>query len=102
MYADAAALGEPVLAAPGAGQRIAPFGMGGAHRLVADVLADHKIPASMRGGWPLLLDRRAGRVLWVCGLRTAEALRITAQTETVVCCTWQRIEAGVEGAADQT
>jgi tRNA(Ile)-lysidine synthase len=69
MYADAAALGEPVLAAPGAGQRIAPFGMGGAHRLVTDVLADHKIPASMRGGWPLLLDRRAGRVLWVCGLR---------------------------------
>jgi tRNA(Ile)-lysidine synthase len=89
LYADAAAFGRPALVAPGPGLRIAPFGMGGRHRRVIDVLGSHKIPPSVRPGWPLLVDRRDGRVLWVCGLCTAESLRISAQTREVVCCEWQ-------------
>jgi tRNA(Ile)-lysidine synthase len=90
LYADADALGHPVLAAPSPGLRIAPFGMGGRHRQVVDVLGSHKVPPSVRLGWPLLVDRRDGQVLWVCGLRGAESLRISAQTREVVCCEWQR------------
>ncbi len=90
LYADADALGQPDLVAPSHGLRIAPFGMDGRHRQVADVLGSHKIPPSIRPGWPLLVDRRDGRVLWVCGLCTAESLRISAQTREVVCCRWER------------
>jgi tRNA(Ile)-lysidine synthase len=96
LYADAEQLGEPLLGAPELGMRIAPLGMKGAHRRVVDVLADHKIPPRMRGDWPLLLDRRDRRVLWVCGLRTAETVRITAQTHTVACLTWQRCNVAQE------
>jgi tRNA(Ile)-lysidine synthase len=91
LYADAAALGEPALAAPAPGLRIAPLGMGGKHRLVADVLGSHKVPAALRSGWPLLVDRRSGRVLWVCGLHGAESVRISAQTKNIICFDWQRI-----------
>lgn len=89
LYADAEAVGRPVLTTPTPGQRIAPFGMDGRQRRVVDVLSSHKIPRSMRRGWPLLVDRRDGRVLWVCGLCSAESLRISAQTWEVVCCEWQ-------------
>jgi tRNA(Ile)-lysidine synthase len=91
LYADAAALGEPFLTSPAQGQRIAPLGMGGQHRLVADVLGSHKVPAAMRRGWPLLVDRHSGQVLWVCGLHSAESIRISAETENVVCFDWQPI-----------
>ncbi len=90
LYANAEALGQPALTTPRPGQRIAPFGMEGGHRRVVDVLSSHKIPPSVRPGWPLLVDRRDGQVLWVCGLRSAESLRIFAQTRDIICCEWQR------------
>lgn len=89
LYADAKGFGQPVLTTPQPGQCIAPFGMEGRHRRVVDVLSSHKIPPSVRPGWPLLVDRRDGQVLWVCGLRSAESLRISAQTRDVICCEWQ-------------
>ncbi len=89
LYANAEALRQPALTTPRPGQRIAPFGMDGGHRRVVDVLSSHKIPPSVRPGWPLLVDRRDGRVLWVCGLCSAESLRIYAQTRDVICCEWQ-------------
>lgn len=91
LYADAKALGEPALTTPQPGQRIAPLGMSGRHRRVVDVLSSHKIPPSVRPDWPILVDRRDGRVLWVCGLRSAESLRVSAQTSDVICCEWQQI-----------
>ncbi len=89
LYADAGALGMPVLTTPRPGQRIAPLGMHGRQRRVVDVLGSHKIPPTVRGGWPLLVDRHDGRVLWVCGLHSAESLRISAQTQEIICCEWQ-------------
>jgi tRNA(Ile)-lysidine synthase len=89
LYADAAALGQPVLTTPKPGMRIAPFGMDGRHRRVVDVLNSDKVPRSMRLGWPILVDRRDGRVLWVCGLRSDESLRILSQAQDIVCCKWQ-------------
>jgi tRNA(Ile)-lysidine synthase len=91
LFADAAALGEPLLIAPRPGLRMAPLGMGGKHRSVADVLGSHKIPSGVRMGWPLLVDRRDGRVLWVCGLHSAESLRVTPTTQQVVCLEWTHL-----------
>ena len=89
LYADPAALGQPVLTTPKPGMRIAPFGMGGRHRRVVEVLNSCKVPPSVRLGWPILVDRRDGRVLWVCGLRSDESLRIPPQAQEIVCCKWQ-------------
>ncbi len=89
LVADAAAVGAAALTTPTAGLRIAPLGMEGHHRLVADILSSHKIPPSIRPGWPLLVDRRDGQVLWVCGLRSAESLRVSAHTREVVWLEWQ-------------
>ena len=89
LYADAKALGHPTLTTPQPGMRIAPFGMGGRHRRVVEVLSSCKVPPSVRPGWPILVDRRDGRVLWVCGLRSDESLRVTSQTHDIICCKWQ-------------
>ncbi|MFN8467056.1 MAG: tRNA lysidine(34) synthetase TilS [Caldilineaceae bacterium] len=89
LYASAETLGQPVLTTPKPGMRIAPFGMGGRHRRVVEVLNSCKVPPSMRLGWPILVDRRDGRVLWVCGLRSDESLRIPSQARDIVCCKWQ-------------
>ncbi len=89
LYAHADALGQPVLTTPKPGMRIAPFGMGGRHRRVVEVFSTSKVPPSMRLGWPILVDRRDGRVLWVCGLRSDESLRISSQARDIVCCKWQ-------------
>jgi tRNA(Ile)-lysidine synthase len=94
LFVDAGTLGEPLLIAPRPGLRIAPLGMGGKHRSVADVLGSHRIPATMRGRWPLLVDRRDGRVLWVCGLHSAESLRVTQATQQVICLEWTKSETG--------
>lgn len=93
LYADADALGAAALAAPSPGMRIAPLGMGGQHRRVVAVLRGHKVPANLREGWPLLVDCRDGRVLWVCGLQPAEALRITEHTRQVVLLQWSSDDA---------
>ena len=89
LYAGAEALGQPVLTTPKPGMRIAPFGMDGRHRRVVEVLSSCKVPPSVRLGWPILVDRRDGRVLWVCGLRSDESLRVTSQTRDIICCKWQ-------------
>jgi hypothetical protein len=67
--------------------------MGGQHRRVVAVLRGHKVPANLREGWPLLVDCRDGRVLWVCGLQPAEALRITEHTRQVVLLQWSSDDA---------
>jgi tRNA(Ile)-lysidine synthase len=89
LYAEAEALGQPMVTTPKPGMRIAPLGMGGRHRRVVEVLNSCKVPPSVRLGWPILVDRRDGRVLWVCGLRSDESLRISSQARDVVCCKWQ-------------
>ena len=68
--------------------RIAPLGMEGRRRRVVDLLRSHKVPPSLREGWPLLVDCRDGQVLWVCGLQPGEPLRITEQTQQVVLLEW--------------
>lgn len=88
LFADAAAVGEPCMTTSRPGLRIAPLGMGGGHRRVVDVFSSHKIPPSLRPGWPILVDCQDGQVLWVCGLHPAESIRVTERTQQVVLFEW--------------
>lgn len=52
-----------------AGETMAPFGLGGTRKL-QDIFVDCKIPAPMRGAYPVVADA-GGRVAWLPGYRIA-------------------------------
>lgn len=87
-YLDAEAAGTPCLTTPVAGMRLAPLGMGGQTRALGDLFTDRKIPESLRIGWPIVVDGRAGQVLWVCGVQPAHTARVTATSVRVLCLAW--------------
>jgi tRNA(Ile)-lysidine synthetase-like protein len=64
------------------GDRFRPFGAPGSRKL-QDVLVDRKIPRAERDRVPVVVDAK-GRILWVAGLATAEACRVTAPEAGVV------------------
>ncbi len=67
------------------GDRFKPLGMKGT-RLISDFLADCKLPLRKRERvWVL---ESAGNVIWVLGLRIAQAARITDKTSRIVRLTW--------------
>jgi len=59
-----------------AGDRIAPFGMGGRTRKLQDVFVTAKVPPDLRGTLPLLADAATGEILWVPGYRMAESAAV--------------------------
>lgn len=63
------------------GDRFRPFGMKGSKK-VKDYFIDAKVPATLRRDLPLLF--RGDELLWVCGLRVAEAGRINSGSLEVV------------------
>ncbi|MCD6334737.1 MAG: tRNA lysidine(34) synthetase TilS [Candidatus Latescibacteria bacterium] len=63
------------------GDRIQPFGMKG-HKKVKDLLMDRKIPRILRDEVPVLCD--AEKIIWVIGMATHEACRVTSRTERVL------------------
>ncbi len=69
------------LRAPLPGDRFRPFGMRGSVK-VAKFLMDQKIPHGARRRWPLLLS--GGNILWVVGLRMAEAGRLDEASRSAV------------------
>jgi tRNA(Ile)-lysidine synthase len=75
------ARGDMYLRAPLPGDRFRPFGMRGSVK-VAKFLMDHKIPRGARGRWPLLLC--GDNILWVVGLRMAEAGRLDKASQSAV------------------
>ena len=56
------------------GERWAPLGMQGRHQKLSDFFINEKIPQGARAKWPLVLSE--GSLLWVCGLRIAQAWRL--------------------------
>jgi tRNA(Ile)-lysidine synthetase-like protein len=70
-----------------AGDRFRPFGMKGS-RLVFDLLAEHKVPAWRREGWPLLTASKGALILGVLGLRQADQHRIRRATRQALRVTW--------------
>jgi tRNA(Ile)-lysidine synthase len=63
------------------GDRMVPLGMAGAKK-VKKIFIDAKMPLSMRGQIPLLVDQRS--VLWIAGLRFSERVRVTGKTKIVL------------------
>ena len=88
-FFDSAQVGRPILIAPTRGQRFAPLGLHGQHKMLGDFFTDQKIPVALRSRWPLLVDTAAQEILWVCGLRIGHAARITDATRTVLCVTFE-------------
>jgi tRNA(Ile)-lysidine synthase len=64
-----------------AGDRFAPFGGQGERRLKS-FLIDEKIPRWERGRLPLV--EADGRILWIAGVRRADAAPVTAETRRVL------------------
>ena len=56
------------------GERWAPLGMQGRHQKLSDFFINEKVPQGARAKWPLVLSE--GSLLWVCGLRIAQAWRL--------------------------
>ena len=88
LYCDAEQSGALALTTFRAGMSIAPLGMGGKQRAIGDIFTDHKIPTSLRAGWPVVINR-AGEVVWLCGLVVAEAVRVQSTTRQVRHVSWQ-------------
>lgn len=63
------------------GDRMTPFGMRGS-RLVSDMFRDAKYPLDKKEKVRLLT--RDGQILWVIGLRTSDAFRITNRSTGVI------------------
>lgn len=85
VWLDADALGPGPLRLrwPQAGDTFQPLGLNGRHKGLADFFTDAKTSAPARRGWPLLVDAH-DRIAWVCGLRSAEHVKITSETRNVV------------------
>jgi len=75
------------------GDLFQPHGLRGRKKL-GDFLTDRKIPRMLRDEIPLLTDTQ--RVLWVVGMRTSEALRITGATRGMVHVTCRPLDAASE------
>jgi tRNA(Ile)-lysidine synthetase-like protein len=69
-----------------AGDRMRPFGMSGS-RLVFDLLAEAKVPAWKREGWPLLVAKGGG-IAGVLGVRQAEGWRVGPATKRALRVSW--------------
>ncbi|MFN3597170.1 MAG: tRNA lysidine(34) synthetase TilS [Rubricoccaceae bacterium] len=81
---DAAALARPLVLRPWRdGDRVRPLGAPGS-RLVSDVLTDARVPSSVRRDVPVL--EAGGAILWLVGVRLAEAARL--RTKTAVRLRW--------------
>ncbi|MFY7951741.1 MAG: tRNA lysidine(34) synthetase TilS, partial [Armatimonadaceae bacterium] len=59
------------------GDRVAPLGMGGRHRKVADTLRDAGISRGNRPGWPLVLCPVSQEVAWVVEGCVSESFRVS-------------------------
>jgi tRNA(Ile)-lysidine synthase len=88
-YIDADAVAVAVLAPPQPTQKIDPLGMAGRRKSLGDLFTDARIEPGLRRGWPVLLDVKDGRVLWVCGLAQSHATRITDATRSVWLLRWR-------------
>lgn len=88
-YIDADAVTAAVLAPPQPAQKIDPLGMAGRRKSLGNLFTDARIEPRLRRSWPVLLDAKDGRVLWVCGLAQSHATRITDATRSVWLLRWR-------------
>ncbi len=87
-YLDGERVGKLALTPPHPGQRVAPLGMDGRHKLLGDFFTDRKTPVTLRSGWPLIVDPTTDEVLWICGEQPGHHARITPNTQVVLRLVW--------------
>ncbi|MCL4472850.1 MAG: tRNA lysidine(34) synthetase TilS [Actinobacteria bacterium] len=63
------------------GDRFAPLGFQG-NKSIQDLFTDEKVPRRERTGVPIVIS--GGAIVWVAGLRIAEAFKVTAASERLV------------------
>jgi len=64
------------------GERWSPLGMVHKHQKMSDYFINKKIPRAARGLWPVVCS--AGSVLWLVGLRIAQAWRLTGDEAEIL------------------
>jgi tRNA(Ile)-lysidine synthase len=76
---DAARVGQALTVRPWRhGDRMAPLGMGGATKTVADLFTDRRVPRAERASVPVL--EAGGTIAWIPGVATGEAFRVSGAT----------------------
>jgi tRNA(Ile)-lysidine synthase len=64
------------------GERWSPLGMALKHQKLSDFFVNQKIPQTARARWPLVLS--GGSILWVAGLRIAQAWRLLGDENEIL------------------
>jgi len=64
------------------GERWSPLGMALKHQKLSDFFVNQKIPQTARASWPLVLS--GGSIVWVVGLRIAQAWRLLGDESEVL------------------
>jgi tRNA(Ile)-lysidine synthase len=75
------------------GDTFQPYGMGGRHKKVSDLLVDMKVNRLDKTKQKVLLDGD-GRIVWVVGLRGGHLARITSETKSVAKVSLSKSQAG--------
>lgn len=87
-FLDADVLGPALFLRPRQpGDWFCPLGLGGHRTLLNAFMINHKLPASLRPRWPLLIGAQG--IAWLCGLRIDERARVQPHTQRVLCLTWR-------------
>ena len=81
---DQAQGGRLWVSAPERGDVMCPLGMHGQSKLLSDLLAEARIPASERSNVPVVRMSPTGQVIWVVGVRVDERVRCTTETRLMV------------------
>jgi tRNA(Ile)-lysidine synthase len=63
------------------GDRFAPLGFQG-NKSIQDLFTDEKVPRGERRGIPIVTD--GDTIIWVCGLRVADAYKVTSESERLI------------------
>jgi tRNA(Ile)-lysidine synthase len=72
----------------GMGDSFCPLGMSGHHKLVSDLLIDHKVPRRLRDN--VWVVRANEEIVWIVGVRPDERYKVTPKSNTMVCITYQK------------
>jgi tRNA(Ile)-lysidine synthase len=74
--------GQLALRCRRAGDHFQPAGMGGHTKSIHEFMIDEKIPLAVRERLPLLVDGE--KILWVCGFRMDDRVRVTDAARQVI------------------
>jgi tRNA(Ile)-lysidine synthase len=81
-FVDADLAGALLVRTRRRGERMQPFGMGGRHAKVSDIMINEKLPAAWRARWPVVAND--SHPVWLVGIRLDERVRVHKRTQRVI------------------